>query len=131
MLRSSWGIKQGIRTKLRIFNTNVKSVLLYGSETWIETSTSMKLVQVFVRKCLRNILKKRWPNTINNVDLYKISKHHPVEVSIRIHRLYGDGIGHALREENINITMQVLKWNPQGQRNRKATKSLSMGLQEN
>lgn len=24
-----------LRTKLRIFNANVKSVLLYGSETWI------------------------------------------------------------------------------------------------
>lgn len=122
----SQGIKQGIRTKLGIFNTNVKSMLLYGSKTWIETSTSMKPVQVFVRKCLRKILKKRWPNTINNVDLQKISKHHPVEVSIRTHRLYGDGIWHALREANINITKQVLKCNTQGQRKQEGNEYLNM-----
>ena len=29
-------------TQFRIFNSNVKSVLLYGSETWRETSSTIK-----------------------------------------------------------------------------------------
>ena len=29
-------------TKLRLFNSNVKYILLYGSETWRETASSIK-----------------------------------------------------------------------------------------
>jgi hypothetical protein len=29
-------------TKLRLFNSNVKFILLYGSETWRETASSIK-----------------------------------------------------------------------------------------
>ena len=50
-------------TKLRIFNTNVKTVLLYGSETWRISNTTQ--VQTFINKCLRRILRIRWPDTIN------------------------------------------------------------------
>ena len=43
ILRPVWKSKIISRkTKLRIFNTNVKSVLLYGSETWRVTSKSSK-----------------------------------------------------------------------------------------
>ena len=38
-----------ITTKLRIFNTNVKSVLLYGSETWRSTKVMLGKVQAFTR----------------------------------------------------------------------------------
>jgi len=43
--------------KIRIFNTNVKSVLLYGSETWKVTKRNTKKLQTFVNKCLINIMK--------------------------------------------------------------------------
>ena len=52
-------------TKIRIFNSIVKSVLLYGSETWTETVASRKCIQTFDNKCLREILNIRWPNTIS------------------------------------------------------------------
>ena len=39
-------------TKIRIFNSNVKSILLYGSETWRITAASTKTVQVFLNRCL-------------------------------------------------------------------------------
>ncbi|CAG2220909.1 unnamed protein product [Mytilus edulis] len=35
-------------TKIRIFNSNVKSILLYGSETWRLTAASTKTLQVFM-----------------------------------------------------------------------------------
>jgi len=40
------------RTKLRIFCSNVKSVLLYGSETWKEMKTNTSKLQTFVNRCL-------------------------------------------------------------------------------
>ena len=61
-LRPVWSCRSPrTKTKLRIFNSNVKSVLLYGSETWRETNALIKQVQVFINKCLRQILGIRWP----------------------------------------------------------------------
>ena len=37
--------------KLRIFNTNVKSVLLYTCETWKTTDQITGSLQIFVNKC--------------------------------------------------------------------------------
>ena len=52
------------RTKLRIFRSNVKSVLLYGSETWKVAKTTISKLQVFVNCCLRRILNIHWPEVI-------------------------------------------------------------------
>ena len=43
-------------TKLRIINSNVKSVLLYGSETWRMTERTVSKLQTFLNRCLRRIL---------------------------------------------------------------------------
>ncbi|VDO86790.1 unnamed protein product [Schistosoma margrebowiei] len=53
-------------TKVRIFNTNVKTVLLYGAETWRTTKAIIQKIQVFINSCLRKILQTRWPDTISN-----------------------------------------------------------------
>lgn len=45
----------GLRTKLRIVNSNVKSDLLYGSETWRSTKLLIKKLKTFNNKCLREI----------------------------------------------------------------------------
>ncbi|KAH9590037.1 hypothetical protein MS3_00001091 [Schistosoma haematobium] len=52
--------------KVRIFNTNVKIVQLYGAETWRNTTAIINKVQVFVNNCLRKILNVRWPDAISN-----------------------------------------------------------------
>ena len=44
-----------MRTKLRIFNSNVKSVLLYGCETWWTTQTMQQKIPIFFNTCLRRI----------------------------------------------------------------------------
>jgi len=58
------------QTKLRIFNTNVKSVILYGSETWRVTKATSNKLQPFVNKCLRSILGIHWPQGIRNEGLW-------------------------------------------------------------
>ena len=96
MLKSVWR-SRSLRTSttLRIFNTNEKSVLLYGSEPWRESSASTKSVQVFVNKCLRNLLGIRWPDIISNVNLWRTTKQQPVDVTIRTRRW--KWIGHTSR----------------------------------
>ena len=64
-LRPMWLSSQlSIKTKIRIFNTTVKTVLLYGCETW-------KKLQVFTNSRLKYILKVWWPNKILNKELWK------------------------------------------------------------
>lgn len=41
-----------IKTKLRIFNSNVKTILPYGSETWRLTMANRKKPRSFINRCL-------------------------------------------------------------------------------
>ena len=52
-------------TKIKIFNVCMKSVLLYGCETWLVTSEIRRKIQTFVNRCLRYILRIWWPNISN------------------------------------------------------------------
>ena len=103
-----------LHNKTRIFNSNVKSVLLYGSETWRTTKTNSHKLQTFVNRCLRNILSIRWPEVISNKDLWDKTKQSSIEQEIK-RRKWG-WIGHTLRKPSANVTRQSLEWNPQGKR---------------
>ena len=100
------------RTKIRLFNSNVKMVLLYGAETWRITNTTINKVQTFVNNCLRRILQIHWPDTISNSELWEKTQQRPVEEEIRRRRWAW--IGHSLRKPVTSTTRQALTWNPQG-----------------
>jgi len=53
-LRKVW-LSMSLRkdTKIRIFNACVKSVLLYGCETWLVTKEIQRKIQTFVSRYLR------------------------------------------------------------------------------
>jgi hypothetical protein len=61
------------KTKLKIFNSVVKSALLYGSETWPVNKTVRKVLQTLVNRCLRNIFSIYWPQTIRNKALWELA----------------------------------------------------------
>jgi hypothetical protein len=63
-------ISKGV--KLQIFNTNVKSVLLYACETWKTTNQITGRLQIFVNKCLRRIMNIKWTNKITNEEVWRI-----------------------------------------------------------
>ena len=102
--------------KLRIFNTNVKSVLLYGSETWRATKETSRKLQSFVNRCLRSILGNRWPEVIRNEELWERAEHERIDTQIS-RRKWGWS-RHTLRKPASNIIRHALKWNPQGKRSR-------------
>jgi hypothetical protein len=101
-----------LKTNVRLFNTNVKSVLLYGSETWRTTVATIKRVQTFINTCLRKILQIRWPDIIRNKDLWQRTNHTPADEEIQKR----GWLGHTLRKPTSNTTRQALTWNPQGKR---------------
>ena len=83
-------------------NSNVKSVLLYGCETWRTTKIMLQKIQTFFNTCLRRIYKIRWPEKIKNEDLLERAGQEPVAKQI-LRRKWG-WIGHALRKPASSIT---------------------------
>lgn len=51
-------------TKLKIFNSCIKSLLLYGSETWKISQNIMSTLQIFMNRSLRKIMRILWPMEI-------------------------------------------------------------------
>lgn len=101
-------------TKVRIFDSCVKSTLLFGCETWFLTKALTRKLQTFINRCLRNILRIWWPRTVSNENLLNRTRQLPIENEIK-KRKYG-WLGHTLRKGADEITHSALEWNPQGQR---------------
>ena len=73
-LRPIWKSNQYSRkTKIKLYNSNVKSVLLYECECWRVTRTDMKSLSSFHHNCLKQICKIFWPSTITNAILLKLT----------------------------------------------------------
>jgi len=104
------------KTKLRIFNSNVKSVLLYGSETWKRTKSTAQRLQVFVNKCLKQILGLKWFDKVPNETLWTMTNQQPIDLQIK--RRKWRWVGHTLRKDDKCTTKRALDWNPQGKRKR-------------
>ncbi|VDO68440.1 unnamed protein product [Schistosoma margrebowiei] len=76
-LKDIWNSKQlSTNTKVRVFNTNVKTVLLYGAET-------CRTTEAIINSCLRKILRIRQPDTICNNLLWERTNQIPAEKEIR------------------------------------------------
>ena len=59
-LKKVWNSKASIRTKMRIYQTSVRSTLTYACETWALTSKQEKKLDATDRKIIKPILKVRW-----------------------------------------------------------------------
>ena len=87
LLQNIWkSPKLQTKTKIRFFNSNVKAVLLYGSETWRTTKTITKKVQTFINSCLRRIFRIHWPETISNKELWNRTGQLAAEEEIKIRK---------------------------------------------
>lgn len=114
-LKSVWSSRTlSRRVKLKIFETNVKSILLYGCETWNAAPRDILKLQVFANQCLRRIMRIFWPNVITNNRLWAETKQHPVATEIKKRKW--NWIGHILRRPSNDITRNAIDWNPQGNR---------------
>ena len=76
----------------------MKSVLLFGYETWLVTKEIQRKIQPFVNRCLRYILRIWCPKIISNKDLWKVTGQEDINVEIRKRKFRW--IGHTLRKED-------------------------------
>ena len=116
-LRKIWKSQQySLHTKIRLYNSNVKSVLLYGSECWRVVKSDMTRVESFHNRCLRRICRIFWPNKISNRDLYTQTGSQSIVGEIKRRRFRW--LGHVLRMEENRISKVALRWTPPGKRKR-------------
>ncbi|XP_063404386.1 uncharacterized protein LOC134687857 [Mytilus trossulus] len=117
-LRTVWKTTSISRsTKIKIYNSNVKSVLLYGAESWRVIKPDFSKLSSFHNTCLRKICKFFWPKTISNKELYTLTLQRDIRTEIKERRW--KWIGHVLRKDKHDITRIALRWTPaEGKRKR-------------
>ena len=108
--------KLNVRTKIKIFKSNVLSVLLYRSECWKVTREISRILDVFQTKSLRRIKRIFWLNKISNKDLMTSCNLEPLSVVVRKRRWIW--LGHVPRMETDSLPRVALRWTPQGRRRR-------------
>ena len=75
---------------------------LYGCETWRVLKSSMAKIQVFVNRCLRQILGVRWYDKLRNEELWRSTAQEPIVQQIK--RRKWRWLGHMLRKLADNVT---------------------------
>ena len=106
--------------KVRIFNTNVKSVLLNACENRRTTIQLTRRLQIFANKRLKRIMNIKLTDKINNEELRRIA--HQKSIENKIKRRKWNWIRHTLRKKKEAREKTALDWNPQGYRRRGRTK---------
>ncbi len=101
-LKNVWRASNiNLHLKIKLFNSCVKSILLYGCETWFVTNKTTQKLQAFVNRCLRNILGIWWPRIISNQELWEKTGLSDINVEIK-RRKFG-WIRHTLRKSQNEI----------------------------
>ena len=59
-MKNVWNNGKILKTKLKLFNSIIVSVLVYGCETWKGLKKVENRLRVFESNCLRKILNIKW-----------------------------------------------------------------------
>ena len=76
------GNKLKTTTKIKLYKSLVKSILLYNSSTWALTPTEEEKINAFHRKQLKKVLNIKFPVKITNKSLYKKCQEKPLSLQI-------------------------------------------------
>ena len=98
-----------LSTKGRVYSAAVRSVLLYGSETWPLTAEDVRRLSVFDHRCLRCIGKIWWKHRISNIEVRRRVLR-PKNISV-IEQLYNHRLwwlGHVLCMSDNRLSRRAL-----------------------
>ena len=102
--------------KMKFYNSNVISTLLYASETWHMKLSQEKKIDSFDAKCLRKILRIKWSDFISNEEIRRRCNQQRASNLICKRRL--NWFGHVNRYPPSRIAKQSMLWIPRGKRKR-------------
>ena len=117
-LRSFWSVPwprlYSLGTEVRLYNSIVKPVQLYGAECWQVVKGDTNKIDAFHNRCLRRICRIFWPNKTSNEELHKMTKSQSMVSEIKCRRIAW--LGHVLRMDQDRILKTALRWTPPGKR---------------
>ena len=114
-LKKIWNTQSiGRNTKIKLFKTLVRPVLLYGCEAWKLIVAKVKKLDRFQLTHLRRILRIWWPQRIRNDTISQLTG--VKKISDEIRRRRWNWIGHVLRKERNDDCMVAMEWQPDGMR---------------
>ena len=105
-----------LRTKLKLYKSNVRSVLFYATETWKTNAKIESRLRGFEGRCLRRILRINWEDHISNREVRRKTGINCINEEIKKRRWRW--LGHILRMSNKRPPSIALKWTPPGKRKR-------------
>ena len=114
------------RTKLTLYKTLIRPVVLYGIETTTLLAEDLNALGVFERKVLRTIYggvqtdDGEWPRRMNH-ELHALLGENPIAHLAKVNRLRW--AGHVVRMPDDNPVKSLLFSNPAGTRNRGAQRA--------
>ena len=100
--------KAKVKRRMKLYNSLVRSVLLYNCGTWGMSTTDENSMDSFHRKQLRHILNIRYPLTIRSKQLYKDTNSHPISADITKARW--KLFGHTLRMDKDSPARKAMKY---------------------
>ena len=94
------------RTKTRIYEACVLSILLYGGECWPTYRSQESRLSAFHTRNLRFIIGKTWEDRMTNEELFKVTKSGPLSSRLKFLRLRW--AGHVTRMPKYRIPRILL-----------------------
>ena len=104
------------KTKLKIYKSNVRSILLYASETWRTNKKIESRLRGFEGRCLRRILHIWWEQRVTNKEVWERAGMSNIILEVKKRRW--SWLGHVLRMKKERHPHAVLTWVPPGKRKR-------------
>ena len=69
-----WRSRLAISTKLKLYNTCILPIFLYGSDCWAISKTNARKIDALDQWCLRMLLGIKWYQFVRNDDLRRLTK---------------------------------------------------------
>ena len=96
--------------------SNVRSTLLYASETWRTNKKLESKLRGFEGRCLRRIWKVRWQEKVCNEEIWRRTGVNNIVPEVKRRRW--TWLGHVLRMKKGRHPLEALSWAPPGKRHR-------------
>jgi len=94
---SIWQLRLAFAMKLRLYNTFILPVLLYGSETWSMRAADSARLDAVDHSCLRQICDVHWSQHVTNAEIRHRTGQSPLSLVIARRRL--ELFGHMARAD--------------------------------
>jgi len=101
-----WRSRLAISTKLKLYNTCILPIFLYGSDCWAVSKTDARKIDALDQWCLCMLLCIKWYHFVRNNDVRRLTKQPKLTAIIQSRRL--SLFGHIMRMDDNGDAKRIL-----------------------